>query len=183
MAGFFSKKQYAAMAESKLAMKFLKERCLECSIYMMFFNSSLTVSIKAHFLSRILSATLIREFFMLFFTLVTSCMPLRKRFPNRACPIYPLSVQSLLFIFFKNFLCFKGSRLSTFPGVNMKLSISPLSLMIKCSLKPKNHPMEHFPRSARPLKVLCMRMRWLQHTHNGVEPTKLMPDKHPTRLS
>ena len=29
MAGFFSKKQYAAMAESELAMKLLKERCLE----------------------------------------------------------------------------------------------------------------------------------------------------------
>ena len=69
MAGFFSKKQYAAMAESELAIKLLKERCLECSIWAMFFNSSLTVSIKARFLSRILSATLIREFFMLFFTL------------------------------------------------------------------------------------------------------------------
>ena len=91
MAGFFSKKQYAAMAESELAIKLLKERCLECSICAIFFNSSLTVSTKARFLSRILSATLIREFFMLFFTLVISCMPSRKRFSNRACPIYPLS--------------------------------------------------------------------------------------------
>lgn len=84
MAGFFSKKQYAAMAESELAMKLLKERCLECSICAMFFNSSLTVSIKARFLYRILSATLIREFFILFFTLVISCMPLVKRFSNSA---------------------------------------------------------------------------------------------------
>jgi len=84
MAGFFSKKQYAAMADSELAMKLLKERCLECSIWAMFFNSSLTVSIKARFLSRILSAMLIREFLMLFFTLVISCMPLRKRISNRA---------------------------------------------------------------------------------------------------
>ena len=47
MAGFFSKKQYAAIADKELAMKLLKERCLECSICAMFFNSSLTVSIKA----------------------------------------------------------------------------------------------------------------------------------------
>ncbi|OUO79247.1 hypothetical protein B5F71_07535 [Bacteroides sp. An269] len=31
MVGFFSKKQYAAMAESGLAIKLLKKRCLECS--------------------------------------------------------------------------------------------------------------------------------------------------------
>lgn len=49
IAGFFSKKQYAAMADRELAMKLLKERCLECSTCAMFFNSSLTVSIKALF--------------------------------------------------------------------------------------------------------------------------------------
>ena len=43
MAGFFSKKQYAAIADKELAIKLLKERCLECSICTMFFNSSLTV--------------------------------------------------------------------------------------------------------------------------------------------
>lgn len=31
MAGFFSKKQYAAIADKKLAIKLLNERCLECS--------------------------------------------------------------------------------------------------------------------------------------------------------
>ena len=163
------------MAESELAMKLLKERCLECSICAIFFNSSLTVSIKALFLSRILSATLIREFFMLFFTLVISCIPLRKRFSNKACPIYPLSAHSLPFIFFRNLFCFNGSRSSTFPCVSMKLRISPLSLIIRCSLNPKNHPMEHFPRSARPSKVLWINIRWLRHTRNGVESTKLMP--------
>lgn len=115
MAGFFSKKQYAAMAESELAMKLLKERCLECSICAMFFNSSLTVSIKARFLNRILSATLIREFFMLFFTLVISCIPLRKRFSNKACPIYPLSAHSFPLMFSRNLPCFNGSRSSTLP--------------------------------------------------------------------
>ena len=49
MVGFFSKMQYATMAEIELAMKLLKERCPECSICAMFFNSSLTVFIKARF--------------------------------------------------------------------------------------------------------------------------------------
>ena len=41
MAGFFSKKQYAAIADKELAIKLLNERCLECSICAMFFNSSI----------------------------------------------------------------------------------------------------------------------------------------------
>ena len=72
MAGCFSKKQYAA--DKELAIKLLNERCLECSIYAMFFNSSLTVSIKALFLSKILSAILISEFFILFLTSVLTCL-------------------------------------------------------------------------------------------------------------
>ena len=135
-------------------MKLLKERCRECSICAMFFSSSLAVSINALFLSRILSAILIREFLILFLTLVTSCIPLRKRFSNRAWPIYTLSAHSFPLMFFRNLPCFKGSRSSTFPSVNMKLRISPLSLIIRCSLNPKNHPMEHFPRSASPSNVL-----------------------------
>ena len=154
MAGFFSKKQYAAIAENELAMKLLKERRLEYSIREIFFNSSLTVSIKVRFLNRILSATLIREFLMLFFTLVISYMPSRKRFSNKVRPIYPLSAQSLPFMFFRNFVRLNSSRSSTFPSVKMKLRISPLSLIIKCSLNPKNLPIKHFPRSASPLKVL-----------------------------
>lgn len=75
MAGFFSKKYYAAMAESELATKLLKELCLECSIRAIFFNPSLTVSIKVRFLNRLLSAMLIREFFILFFILVIICIP------------------------------------------------------------------------------------------------------------
>ena len=77
----------AAIADKELAMKLLKERCLECSICAMFFSSSLTISINALFLSRILSAILIKEFLILFSILVTSRMPLRKRFSNSACPI------------------------------------------------------------------------------------------------
>ena len=111
---------------------------------------------------------------MLFFTFVTSCIPLRKRFSNNACPIYPLSAHNFPFILSKNPPCFKGSRLSTFPRVNIKLRILPLLLIIRCNLNPKNHPMEHLPCSARFSKVLWISMRWLRQTRNGVESTKLM---------
>ena len=124
-------------------MKLLKERCHECSICAMFFSSLLTVSINALFLSRILSAILIREFLIL-------CIPLRKRFSNRAWPIYTLSAHSFPLMFFRNLPCSKGSQSSTFPGVKF----SPLSLIIRCSLNPKNHPIEHLPRSASPSNVL-----------------------------
>lgn len=97
----------------------------------------MTISIKALFLSRILSAMLIREFFILFLTLVTSYMPLRKRFSNSACLIYPLSAHNFPFMFSRNQPCFNGSRSSTFPGVSMKFWISPLSLIIRCNLPPQ----------------------------------------------
>ena len=175
MTGFFSKKQYAAIADKELAIKLLNERCLECSIYDMFFSSSLTVSINALFLSRILSAILISEFFILFFTLVTSCIPLKKRFSNRAWPIYPLPAHNFPLMFSRNLPCFNGSLSSTLPGVNIKLRISPLSLIIRCSLNPENYPIEHFPRSASPSNVLWIRILWLRQTRKGVESTKLMP--------
>lgn len=107
-------------------------------------------------------------------------MPLRKRFSNRAWPIYPLSAHSFPLMFSRNLPCFNGSRSSTFPGVNMKLRISPLSLIIRCSLNPKNHPIEHLPRSASPSNVLWIKILWLRHTHKGVESTKLMPVQVPS---
>ena len=58
---------------SKMLMKKLSnERCFEYSTCTMFFSTSLTFSMMA----RLLSATLIREFFMWSFTLVISWMPL-----------------------------------------------------------------------------------------------------------
>ena len=65
IAGFFSKKQYAVMADRELAMKLLKERCLECSTCAMFFNSSLTVSIKALFLSSIYNRLLLNILYVI----------------------------------------------------------------------------------------------------------------------
>ena len=170
------------MANKELAIKLLNERCLECSICAIFFSSSLTVSINDLFLSRILSAMLISEFFILLLTLVTSCMPLRKRFSNRAWPIYPLSAHGFPLMFSRNLSCFNGSRSSTYPGVNIKLRISPLSLIIRYSLNPKNHPIEHFPRSASPSNVLWIRILWLRQTRKGVEATKLMPVQVPSRI-
>ena len=165
----------ATIVDNEFAIKLLKERCLKCSICAMFFRSSLAVSIKALFLSRILSAMLICEFFILFLTLVTSCMPLRKRGSNNACPIYPLSAHNFPFMFSRNRPCFNGSRSSTFPGVSMKFGISPLSLIIRCSLNPKNHSMELFPRLASPSNILWGNICWLRQTRKAVESTKLMP--------
>ena len=52
--------------------------------------------------------------------------------------------------------CFFGaglSRSSTLPCVSTKLIISPLSLIIKCNLKPKNHPKPLLPLTAKPSKT------------------------------
>ena len=53
-------------------------------------------------------------------------------------------------IFF-NILCYKWVILvflySTSLRVIMKLSTSPFSLQMRCSLNPKNQPIEHFPKS------------------------------------
>ena len=55
MTGFFSKKQYTIIVNNELAMKLLNKWYLECSIYTIFFNPSLSVSIKALFPSCIKS--------------------------------------------------------------------------------------------------------------------------------
>ena len=57
----------------------------------------------------------------------------------------------------------------------MKFSSSPFSLQMRCSLNPKNQPIEHLPLCAIPLNVLCIWMRWFLHTLSGVLSTKLMP--------
>lgn len=96
------------------------------------------------FQSKILSAMFISEFFICFSTLVTNRIPLRKKFSNRAWSIYPLPTLCFPLISFNNLPCFNGFRSSTFLGVNMKLMISPLQLIIRYSLNPKNHPMKLF---------------------------------------
>lgn len=121
---------------------------------------------QGYFLSRILSVMLIRGFFILFLILVTRCMALRKRFSNSTCPIYPLLAYNFL-IKFQEPPCFNGSYSSTFSGVSMKFWISPLPLIIRYSLTPKQHPMELLPRSASSSNVLLINIRWLGR-HAGV---------------
>ena len=76
-------------------MKLSKHLCLACSTCAMFFNSSFTVSIIARFLSSSLSDTLIMAPFMLFLSLVISCMPSTNRRWKRFLLIYPLFPTSL----------------------------------------------------------------------------------------
>ena len=120
----------------------------------MFLSSSFTVSIMALFLSYSLSETLIKALFMLLFNLVISCIPSTKSLWKRFLLIYPLSPTSLSYMNSTNVLYSSDLRSSTSPGVIIKLRISPFLLQIRCSLKPKNYPMEHLPLWAMPLKTL-----------------------------
>ena len=103
-----------------------------------------------------------------------------KKTLKRVFPIYPLSPKSFHFMFFKRTPSFNGSLSSTSPVVKTKFNISPLSLIIKCCLNPKNQPIGHLPRLASPSKVLWMRIRRLRHTHRGVLSTKLIPVHSPS---
>lgn len=141
----------------------------------MFFNSSFTVSITALLRIRILSLRFIRTFFILFLILVTSWMPSRDIHYKSVLPIYTLSAHSFPLMLFRKLPCINGSLSSMSAVVNMKLRISPLSLIIKCSSNPKNYPIEHFICVANPSNVLWIWILWLRHTRKGVESTKLMP--------
>ena len=135
-------------------MKLSKHLCLECSTCAMFLSSSFTLSIMALFLSKSLYETLIKAPFMLLVSLVISCIPSTNSLWKRFLPMYPLSPTSLIYMKSTNALYSNGLRASTSPGVIIKLRSSPFSLQIKCYLKPKNQPMEHFPLWAIPLKTL-----------------------------
>ena len=135
-------------------MKLSKHLCLECSTCAIFLSSSFTLSIMALFLSKSLAETLIKAPFMLLFNLVISCIPSTNSLWKRFLPMYPLSLTSLPYMKSTKALYFKGLRSSISPSVIIKLISSPFSLQIKCNLKPKNQPMEHFPLWAIPLKTL-----------------------------
>ena len=128
---------------------------------------------RARFLKHILSAMLISEFFILFLTLVNNWIPSTNTVSKSVFPIYLLSPKSFPFMFFNNTTSFNGSLSSTQPVVKTKFKISHLSLIIRCSLNPKNHHIEHLPRLARPSNVLCISMRWLRYTRKGVCPQNL----------
>lgn len=136
MEGFLSKKEYAAKADSILIMKLSKHLCLVCSIWHMFFNSSFTDSISALFLSIIRSCNSIKAFFIFFRSLVTRCTPSIKSCSNKSFEMYPLSPKSFPKIRLCKSICLSGSLSSTLPGVRIKSNTSPLSLIIRWSLKP-----------------------------------------------
>lgn len=140
---------------------------------MIFFNSSLTVSVKARFLGIILSATFERIFHVVL-NLGNQLYPVHNRFSNNACPIFSLSLQDSPLIFITNRFCFNDLLLSTFPGRTGNSRSPPLSVIIKCGLKPKNHPMERFPRSA-----ICINIFWLRSARKGA--TKLISEHSPNK--
>lgn len=140
----------------RLTKKLWKVLCLECSTCSMFFSSSLIVSISTRLRNRILPATLICAPFMLFLSLVMSCMPSTKRCSKSLLLIYPLSSTSLPDISVRKRLFSRGILSSVSPRVMHMVCYSIFSLQTTCSLKPKNHPMEHISLAAMPLNTLCM---------------------------
>lgn len=157
-----------------MVIKLLNEWCFECLICVMFFSLLLIVLIKVFFFSKILLVIFISEFFILFLILVISCMLLRKRFLNRVWFIYFLFVYSFFLMFFRNLFCFNGFWLFMFLGVNMKLRILFLLLIIRCSLNLKNYFIEYFLCLVSFLNVLWIKIFWLWYIYKGVELMKLM---------
>lgn len=157
-------------------MKLSKHLCLECSTRAMFFNSSFIFSMMARFLNSCLSGTLIKATFILLLSLVISCMPSTNRRRKRFLPIYPLSANNFPYMNSTKVLYSGGFLSSTSPGVIMKLSNSPFLLQIRCSLKPKNHPMEHLPLCVIPLNTLWICILWFLHTLRGVLSAKPIND-------
>ena len=92
--GFLFKEAIGSNSWECIGYEIIEDRCLECSIWAIFFNSSLTVSITALFLIRILSFIFINTFFMLFLILVINWMPSTNRVSNKDWPIYPLSAHN-----------------------------------------------------------------------------------------
>ena len=148
MDGFFSKKLYAAKTERRFITKLNTLRCLECTSCATFLSSSLMVSMTDLLRNRILSYNGIILFFILHFKPVTISIPSLNNLSNKPCEIYPLSANNFPNTLSLNLLNTSIFQSSTFAFVSIKLSSSPLSLHIRCNLKPKYHPMVLLPLSA-----------------------------------
>jgi hypothetical protein len=61
-----------------------------------------------------------------------------------------------------------GRRIADVAGRQFERDDLALVIKTRCSLKPKNQPMLVFPRAASPAKTLCLAMRRLWQTGNGV---------------
>ena len=138
-----------------LIRKFPTDLCMVCWILQISFNSSFIDSMMNLLRSKILSHWLRLTFFIFFLGLAISCIPLPKSRSDSFLEMYPLSANPLPNMSFVIDSMTFRSRSSTFHFVRKKDSISPRSLMIRCSLNPKNKPMEQKPLSATFLKVLC----------------------------
>ena len=148
MDGFFSKKLYAAKTERTFITKLNTLRCLECTSCATFLSSSLMVSMTDLLRNRILSYNGMSLFFILHFKPVTISIPSLNNLSNKPCEIYPLSANNFPNTLSLNLLNTSTFLSSTFAFVSIKLSSSPLSLHIRCNLKPKYHPMVLLPLSA-----------------------------------
>ena len=148
MDGFFSKKLYAAKTERRFITKLNTLRCLECTSCATFLSSSLMVSMTDLLRNRILSYNGMSLFFILHFKPVTISIPSLNNLSNKPCEIYPLSANNFPNTLSLNLLNTSIFQSSTFAFVSIKLSSSPLSLHIRCNLKPKYHPMVLLPLSA-----------------------------------
>ena len=148
MDGFFSKKLYAAKTERTFITKLNTLRCLECTSCATFLSSSLMVSMTDLLRNRILSYNGMSLFFILHFKPVTISMPSLNNLSNKPCEIYHLSANNFPNTLSLNLLKAPVFLSSTFTFVSIKLSSSPLSLHIRCNLKPKYHPMVLLPLSA-----------------------------------
>ena len=148
MDGFFSKKLYATKTERRFITKLNTLRCLECTSCATFLSSSLMVSMTDLLRNRILSYNGMSLFFILHFKPVTISIPSLNNLSNKPCEIYPLSANNFPNTLSLNLLNTSIFQSSTFAFVSIKLSSSPLSLHIRCNLKPKYHPMVLLPLSA-----------------------------------
>ena len=148
MYGFFSKKLYAAKTERTFITKLNTLRCLECTSCATFLSSSLMVPMTDLLRNRILSYNGMSLFFILHFKPVTISIPSLNNLSNKPCEIYPLSANYFPNTLSLNLLKTSVFLSSTFAFVSIKLSSSPLSLHIRCNLKPKYHPMVLLPLSA-----------------------------------
>lgn len=132
--GFFSKKLYAAKTERTFITKLNTLRCLECTSCATFLSSSLMVSMTDLLRNRILSYNGISLFFILHFKPVTISIPSLNNLSNKPCEIYPLSANNFPNTLSLNLLKTSVFLSSTFAFVSIKLSSSPLSLHIRCSV-------------------------------------------------
>ena len=163
----------------RLEQKLFIDRCLVCSIWQMFFSWSLTDSIRARLRKRTLSCRCIREFFIFRLRLVIMWISSTNNRSNRSCEMYPLSATSLPKSLLVKASLFKGSRSSVAPCVTLKVIISPLSLITRCSLKPWNQPRVDLPVCAQPLRLRCWWERLMWQARSGVESMNEIPVQGP----